>query len=213
MFQANIAIAHEHRKTGPPRYVAWTNANKSVLITYEYYADDGQGPRARVAGPLATSTAPNLPETLLHLLVQAGAPMVYFSFGSHAPNVGGDATAEERFRSGIEVLLQHLPNESRILLALETARGLGVPSRFSPIGASCQGTNTRVRARGLAAARALNAACIRYPLRCGVVDLFSGSLPYIFNSTMFKRGDPVHPKHPHDWVKAPLATAFRELLF
>ena len=161
----------------------------------------------------ATSTAPNLPETLLHLLVQAGAPMVYFSFGSHAPNVGGDATAEERFRSGIEVLLQHLPNESRILLALETARGLGVPSRFSPIGASCQGTNTRVRARGLAAARALNAACIRYPLRCGVVDLFSGSLPYIFNSTMFKRGDPVHPKHPHDWVKAPLATAFRELLF
>jgi len=207
------------RDRGPPRWVVWRTdrpQQNSVWVSYESWYDAG----AREIGfPVGIQTDNAKLYSTLQAAGAAGTA-VYLSFGSHSNGrVSGDFVAEQRYRRALERLVGTLPPHSQLVLALQSAWGLGVPSRFSSTNA-CYQTNLRVEAQGRAQARALHDVCRSAggegrPLalssagavlsaastgssahargvRCRVLDLFSATVPHIFDPTVFRQGDPVH---------------------
>ena len=208
---------------GPPRWVVWRSdhrqQNYSVWVSYESWFDNGKGVEVSLPRSIQTENA-----ELFSTLQATGAAgtTVYLSFGSHSNGmVSGDDAAEQRYRRALERLAATLPPHSNLVLALQSAWGLGVPSRFGSTNA-CYQTNLRVDAQGRAQARALRSACgsrgEAWPLAsssgavpgaawgssaeargvdlfsCRVLDLFSATVPHIFDPSVFKQGDPVHFK-------------------
>ena len=135
--------------------------------------------------------------------------IVYLSLGSHRNNVGGDYFAMARYRRFFAELLGNLPRGSELLHAFETARGTGAtPSRFTGLATNCRTTNHIIARRNAAAAQALEEACAT-ERNCAIVDLFSASLPLIFDTKAYKTGDPVHCKDG-SYPEWPLRVAFGE---
>lgn len=237
-------LVETHRTSsggGPPKSVVWrsdnaqTQQNYSVWVSYESFFDGGEGPEIYFPTGLQTKDA-----ELSSKLLAAGASgtAVYLSFGSHSQrHVGGDAAAERRYHRALLRLLATLPPHSKLVLALQSAWGLGVPTRFSGTD-TCYQTNLRVEAQGRAQSRALHAACgsdgdgeearslsswlssaLRGAssgvkargVRCRELDLFSATLPHIFDPTIFRPGDPVHFKLARpmaSYIDASIAAAF-----
>ena len=193
-------VARGKSNGGPPRWIIYRNANATRFMTFESCFDAGADDSSDGNCMASFSTAvaahkgfPAAPSDLLARIKSLGSPLIYYSLGSHASNIGGDTIAEERYRRGLGAFWAQQPPGSQLVLALETARGLGVPTRFSGRSHGCMGTNLRVEARGLAAARALRTVCTDSE-RCRVLDLFSLTVPHIFDEGIYRRGDPVHFK-------------------
>ena len=106
-----------------------------------------------------------------------------------------------RYRAALAGLWAAQPAGSQLVVATESARGKGVPSRFE--GSPCQSSNLRVEGRGLAAIRALRSVCPDTK-QCRVLDLFGATLPHIFDAKVYKLGDPVH-FHVHGRLAVPIS--------
>ena len=135
-----------------------------------------------------------------------GPPLIYLSLGSHAKSIGGDNVAEARFSRALATFLRVQPEGTKLILALETARGIGAtPSRFQGLSVACLISNLRYERRGQASARALRTACPDRE-RCLVLDLFRPTLAHVFDPLAYVQGDPVHIRKTH-WLEAPLRDA------
>lgn len=135
-------------------------------------------------------------------------PVVCFSLGSHSEHIGADELAARRYANSFERLVGGTPRDTKLVLALTTALGGGgPPAKFRSFGL-CHATNLRVLRRNEAATQAFLDACVAHgrgvPSLCAVLDLFSPTLPWIFEPAVYASQDPVHPnlfRHRPGWAK------------
>jgi hypothetical protein len=184
-----VELARGKSGAGPPSWMIKSSKDKRLWMSYESGFDSGGGSVAGVRLDALTHPTTGAPAELITALGKAGPTLVYVSFGSHSQNVGGDSFAELRYRAALAGLWAAQPSGSQLVVATESARGKGVPSKFQ--GSPCQSSNLRVEGRGLAATRALRSVCPDTK-QCGVLDLFGATLPHIFDANIYKLGDPIH---------------------
>ena len=123
-----------------------------------------------------------------------GPTHIYLSTGSHNPVVAGDAHSRERYFAGFATWFRQLPLHTVVVLALEGARDPSVvPHKYSSLSNLCTHTNVRTEERNGAAMAAFLSLCQpRGPRACRVFDLFTLSLPTLFDRRFYKIGDPIH---------------------
>ena len=204
-----------HGGGGPPTQVLYRSESGHRWISFESWFDPGPATDQLIQLKGSGFATPR-PELLAAMEKASGSKalgreraIVYLSLGSHRNNVGGDYFAMARYRRFFAELLGNLPRGSELLHAFETARGTGAtPSRFTGLATNCRTTNHIIARRNAAAAQALEEACAT-ERNCAIVDLFSASLPLIFDTKAYKTGDPVHCKDG-SYPEWPLRVAFGE---
>ena len=196
----SVEVHRVKSEMGPPREALFMSSSETHATAVpgreerwlSYFNSFDTGGMGCLHIPPVLGERSHLPLSLEAKLLAVGPPLVYYSYGSHSGNVGGDALTVARDRCGFRAFLSAQPAGTQLVLALESAHGLGVPSRFALGGHSvCKASNLRIEARGLAAVQALRAEC-RDAERCRVLDLFSPTLPYIYDDLVYRRGDPIH---------------------
>ena len=182
-------------KDGPEKSSVAHSTNSRYWTTWEAWYDNGCDTHLGCGDvALIPSIKMSLPEQFHANLSAAGPPLVVLSLGAHASNLGSDdGRLEERYRKMLSTFWKAQPPGSELILLNEAARGMGVPSRFSSAGGACMATNLRCQERGIAAEAALRSVCPDQE-RCRVVDLFSATLPHIFDKMVYSQGDPIHFK-------------------
>ena len=197
----SVELARGKSGKGPPSWMIMRSKDTRLWMSFESGFDSGGSSVAGIRLNALTHSTTGAPAELITALGKAGPTLIYVSFGSHANNVGGDSFAELRYRAALAGLWAAQPAGSQLVVATESARGKGVPSRFE--GSPCQSSNLRVEARGLAAIRALRSVCPDTK-QCRVLDLFGATLPHIFDAKVYKLGDPVH-FHVHGRLAVPIS--------
>ena len=182
-------------KAGPEKSSVARSTNSRYWTTWEAWYDNGCDTHLGCGDvALIPSIKMSLPEQFHANLSAAGPPLIVLSLGAHASNLGSDdGRLEERYRKMLSTFWKAQPPGSELILLNEAARGMGVPSRFSSAGGACMATNLRCQERGIAAEAALRSVCPDQE-RCRVVDLFSATLPHIFDKMVYNQGDSIHFK-------------------
>ena len=181
-------------KAGPAKSSVARSTNSKHWTTWEVWFDTGCDAHLGCDVDFIPSIKRSVPEQFHANLSAAGPPLIVLSLGAHASNLGSDdGRLEERYRKMLSTFWKAQPPGSELILLNEAARGMGVPSRFSSAGGACMATNLRCQERGIAAEAALRSVCPD-PERCRVVDLFSATLPHIFDKMVYSQGDPIHFK-------------------
>ena len=131
-----------------------------------------------------------------------------------------DERSRARYTTGFVAWLRQQRAGVRVILSLEPAIDRSVvPKKYRNFAQECRSSNVWQQRRNQAAIDTLTAACAQSPVRpsCKVLDLFSLSLPLLFDDRFYAMGDPVHVftrcKSPVSQDCAFIATLLRNVLW
>ena len=148
------------------------------------------------------------------------ASHVLVGLGAHNPIANDDERSRARYTTGFVAWLRQQRAGVRVILSLEPAIDRSVvPKKYRDFAQECRSSNVWQQRRNQAAIDTLTAACAQSPVRpsCKVLDLFTLSLPLLFDDRFYAMGDPVHVftrcKSPVSQDCAFIATLLRNVLW
>jgi hypothetical protein len=145
--------------------------------------------------PLLVAQHGLTPEQVTRHFNRGRASHVLVGLGAHNSVASSDVASRERYFKGFARWLSAQRQGVRVIFSLEPARDPSVvPVKFQSNGAYCKSTNMRVKERNQAAMDAFRTACELSDVKpsCRVLDLFSPSLPLLFDTRFYDPGDPIH---------------------